>query len=173
MGKVNHTILANELRRDPMDMGYRYLNTDQIVDLLNKKQFREANLVGDGEALGVTTQNSVTTIETGPCTGTCFWSWNGSVWVNSGNTCSNGCSCGTPPSTPGTEEGQQATTSCGSDSVTTTTTTTTSPTVTITKSGTASFFMNFDNVTNRSRGELLFGPNTAVTAEDVSFALVS
>lgn len=50
MSTVNHTILKNELYRDPLEIGYKSLSFDEIAAMLNVKQFSEAALFSDTQA---------------------------------------------------------------------------------------------------------------------------
>lgn len=42
MSKINYTILRNELVRDPIELGYHGKTPEEVIKLLNNKQFSEA-----------------------------------------------------------------------------------------------------------------------------------
>jgi hypothetical protein len=42
MSKINYTILRNELVRDPIELGYHGKTPEEIVKLINQKQFSES-----------------------------------------------------------------------------------------------------------------------------------
>lgn len=79
------------------------------------------------------------------CTGSCYWSWNGSAWILSSNTCSAGCNCCQPGYT-GQQTCETAITSCNDPplcpTTTTTSTTTTSTTTTFAPCGTCTYTFN-------------------------------
>jgi hypothetical protein len=100
MGKVNYTVLGNEIVRDPLELGYQYLNRTQIIEIINKPQFSEATINTDSENI----RHAVTK-------------------------------------------------------------------VTLSKTSAKLAFLNVTDFVKRSRAELLFGPGTVITLEDLRLAV--
>lgn len=44
MGTINYSVLRNELVRDPIELGYNGMTPEEIVILINDKQFSESAL---------------------------------------------------------------------------------------------------------------------------------
>ena len=70
--------------------------------------------VVSGSGSGVS--GSVTSSGSAPCTGTCYWWWNGTAWTSQGSDCTDACAGCTPPTTPGTVFGQTQRIPCVAES---------------------------------------------------------
>jgi len=70
--------------------------------------------VVSGSGSGVS--GSVVSSGSGPCTGTCYWWWNGTAWTSQGSDCTDACGACTPPSTPGSVFGDTQRIPCTAES---------------------------------------------------------
>jgi hypothetical protein len=65
---INYIILKNEIARDPQDFGYVTMTPEEVVAILNKKQFNQTKIVSDtnllnvGPTVPIPTEGTATTI---------------------------------------------------------------------------------------------------------------